>query len=113
MFLFAHPSTATRTCVPLLSTIAVLIALLPLSPALAQTIQGSIIGTVKDNTGAVVPGASVTLTNTGEGTTRTLTSGDSGDFVFNDSKSGVYTISVTHEGFGKWTAADVNFYDRE
>ncbi len=87
--------------------------LLPFSSAIAQTIQGSIIGTVKDTTGAVVPRAIVTLTNNGEGSIRTTTSGDSGDFVFNDSKSGLYTISVTCEGFGKWVATNIHLSARQ
>lgn len=107
-----RPVTCSRRLL-LLLLLAVVGALLPFSSALAQTIQGSIIGTVKDTTGAVVPGAIVTLTNNGEGITRTTTAGDSGDFIFNDSKSGLYTISVTREGFGKWVAANIHLSARQ
>ena len=113
MPLFSGQSMTSFRRFFLLSLTAVLGIFLPLSSALAQTIQGSIIGTVMDTTGAVVPGATVTLTNTGEGTTRTLTSGESGDYVFNDSKAGIYTISVTRNGFQRWIAANINLSARQ
>jgi hypothetical protein len=68
-----------------------------------QSIQGSIIGTVKDTAGAVVPGASVVLTSLDQGTVRTTTSNDSGDYQFGDAKAGKYSIEVTLAGFEKWT----------
>ena len=80
MSLFSRTPRTLLSILAPLSFVAILTTLLPLAPALAQTIQGSIIGTVKDTTGAVVPGATITLTNTGEGTTRTLTSGRLGRF---------------------------------
>lgn len=68
----------------------------------AQTTQGSIVGTVKDPGGAVVRGATVTLTNAGEGTSReTLTNGV-GDYRFVDVKAGHYSLQVVAPGFEKW-----------
>ena len=46
----------------------------------AQATQGAIIGSVKDAAGAVIPNATVTLTNTDEGTLRSLKSNSVGDF---------------------------------
>ena len=80
---------------------AVFLSLLSGSRLLAQTIQGTILGTVKDQAGAVVPGATVNLLNTDEGASRSTTSNASGDFVFLDSKAGRYTITVTRDGFQK------------
>ena len=73
----------------------------------AQATQGAIIGVVKDTTGAVVPGASVKLTNTDEGTVRTVKTNDVGDFRFADAKAGRYTVEVTAPNFLKWSATDV------
>ena len=73
----------------------------------AQATQGSIIGTVKDAKGAVVPGASVTLTNTDEGEARTTTTNGVGDYRFPDSKAGHYTVQVTSPGFDTWSATGV------
>lgn len=58
---------------------------------------GSISGTVKDNTGGIIPGASVTLSNEG-GTVRTVTTGADGSYVFRGIGAGVYTISATYSG---------------
>ncbi|MGA3133413.1 MAG: carboxypeptidase-like regulatory domain-containing protein [Terracidiphilus sp.] len=74
--------------------------LLPLSilPANAQY-GASLQGTVTDTTGAVVPGASVTLVD--EETNRTIiaVSGNTGLFTFNQLAPSQYTISVSREGF--------------
>ncbi len=73
----------------------------------AQATQGSIIGTVKDAKGAVVPNASVTLINTDEGEQRTATTNGVGDYRFLDSKAGHYTVHVTVPGFETWEATGV------
>ena len=73
----------------------------------AQSIQGSVIGTVHDAAGAVVSGATVTLTNLSEGTMRTTVSGATGDYQFIDTKAGRYTVEVTANGFEKWAATNL------
>jgi hypothetical protein len=69
----------------------------------AQTIQGTVLGTVKDNTGGAVPGARVVLHNDDDGTERTLTSSGSGEYEFDDAKAGHYSLSVSRDGFETWT----------
>ena len=61
-------SFSLRSIFKLLSLVLVL-AISALS-ASAQSTQGTIVGTVKDANGSLVPGANVTLTNTDEGTVR-------------------------------------------
>lgn len=68
----------------------------------AQTIQGIVLGTVTDSSGAVVSGAAVTLRNLGEGTTRTATSNEQGDYTFVDVPAGSYAVSITRQGFETW-----------
>ena len=68
----------------------------------AQSTQGSIIGSVKDTAGAVIPNATVTLTNTNEGTVRTTTSNGVGDYHFEDVKAGHYSVEVSAPSFEKW-----------
>lgn len=79
----------------------------------AQSIQGSILGTVRDKVGAVVPGATATLTNLDEGTTRTTLSNGAGDYQFIDVKAGRYTVEVEQNGFQKWSATNVTLAARQ
>lgn len=96
-----HHAVSVRKCV--LIGLFFLLSLTVSLPANAQATQGSIIGSVKDLSGAVVPRASVTLTSDEEGTVRTTESNALGDYRFLDVKAGHYTVSVTAPGFAKWT----------
>jgi hypothetical protein len=64
-----------------------------------QTTNGLITGVVTDSTGASVPGAAVTVTNSGTGVTRNATSNDSGIYVVPQLAPGNYSVSVTKQGF--------------
>jgi hypothetical protein len=67
-------------------------------PALCQTItSGDVSGSVKDTTGAVVPGATVTI-RSDTGDTRTQTTDSSGTFRFTFLKPGNYTVSAVAAG---------------
>jgi hypothetical protein len=78
------------------------LALLPLlvvSALFAQTITtGDITGTVKDQTGAVVPNATVDLKSRDTGETRSVTAGSSGEYRFTTLKPGNYQISAATPG---------------
>jgi len=67
--------------------------------ALAQTGSGRIAGSVKDGTGAVISGSSVSLTNTATGVTQTTTSNGEGIFNFPVVSIGQYELDVTANGF--------------
>src|SRR2546425_6278047 len=93
--------TFTRRCSSLMLSIfavVMLIATLGIT-APAQTITGSISGTVTDLTGGVLVGATVTLQSDQTGTTRTATANEEGRFSFAALKPGVYTIFVEQRGF--------------
>ncbi len=78
----------------------VLTALLAMAtPALAQFETASIVGTVKDVTGAVVPGAKVTLTNTATGVTAERVSDTNGNYEFFTVRIGSYLITAEKTGF--------------
>jgi hypothetical protein len=55
--------------------------LCPAGSVYGQAVYGSIFGTVTDTTGAVIPNASIVVTDEGKGTTVTLTSNESGEFT--------------------------------
>ncbi|MGD0890938.1 MAG: TonB-dependent receptor [Terracidiphilus sp.] len=62
---------------------------------------GTIIGSVSDPTGAVIPHASVTITNTGTGIVTPATTGDNGLFTVPALPFGTYTVSASANQFGK------------
>ena len=67
--------------------------------AYAQEARGSIQGRVTDPTGAIVPGATVTVTNTATNTSRRLTTNDTGYYEANLLEPSSYTVSVEAQGF--------------
>ena len=68
--------------------------------ALAQVTTADIVGRVTDSTGAVLPGATVTITNEGTGDVRSAPTTASGDFAFNILPIGTYAVKVELQGFG-------------
>jgi hypothetical protein len=83
--------------------VAVFALCLPL--ASAQETTGNIQGTVKDPTGAVVAGATVTAT--GAQRTFNATTNEGGEYNFNNLQPGVYTVTATGAGFGTVTRENV------
>src|SRR2546428_2744380 len=73
-------------------------------PARAQTSTGGIAGVVRDESGAAVPGATVTITDarTG-GIARILASGPNGAYAVPNLSPGLYVVSAELKGFGKAT----------
>ncbi|WP_263418318.1 TonB-dependent receptor [Terriglobus albidus] len=69
------------------------------APLLAQNTTADVVGTVTDESGAVIPNAKVELTNIETHETRTLTSGDGGEYVFTLLKPSRYSLVVTAAGF--------------
>jgi len=67
----------------------------------AQVDTGAILGTIKDQTGAVMPGAKVSLTNEGTNLTITTSAGPDGTYTFAPVKIGVYAVSAEAAGFSK------------
>ncbi len=85
----------------LLSTVLFLAFTFVASNAFAQVTSGTIFGTVKDPTGAMVKGATVTIADPSNGLTRTVTTSDSGEFSAPGLYPGTYTITVEAKGFKK------------
>src|SRR4029450_5464948 len=79
----------------------VLLGLALLAPriAAAQAVSGTILGTVKDSTGAVLGGAKGSVTNGGPGFTRTVTTDAAGDYTIPQIPTGKYTVLAELEGF--------------
>src|SRR5207253_6395100 len=71
---------------------------LPL-PLLAQTSRGAIAGTVLDNSGAAVPGASVEAKEPHTGSTYATQSTDTGNYIFSELPPGSYDLTFSKSGF--------------
>src|ERR1700729_4332292 len=67
--------------------------------ALAQTTAGRVLGTLTDQSGAAVPGATVSITDAQRGIARTVTTDDSGVYAVPDLQPGTYKIHVEAKGF--------------
>ena len=88
------------------------VLLLSAVPVMAQT--GGITGTVKDQTGAVLPGVTVTIANTGTNAERTAITDERGDYTVTLLPIGVYRLQAELPGFKKGVAENikVNANDR-
>lgn len=82
-------------------SLAIVFAIQPLS-AHAQ-FRGSIQGSVTDQSGAIIPGATVTLTDLGTNNVLTTTSNSSGVYAFNGLAPDRYSLTVEQSGFNKKT----------
>ena len=87
-------SLALRLC-----CCALLMVATTASAALAQSVSGTILGTVTDSSGAIVAGAKVTILNEGTALTRTVTSDANGEYTAPSLPTGTYTVMSEMSGF--------------
>lgn len=74
----------------------------------AQEITGTLVGSVRDGSGSIVPGATVTITDSQKNTVvRTVTTDDEGNFSAPNLNVGIYTISVEVANFKKSVQTEV------
>src|SRR5438093_10501632 len=73
----------------------------------AQTINATVGGTVADASGALIPGVTVTATNTGTGIVSTVVTNESGAYNFASLQPGTYKLSAELPGFQTQTYTDV------
>src|SRR5882762_1821711 len=75
--------------------------------ASAQSASSTINGLVQDKTGAVIPGAQVTITNQNTGARIQTVANNDGSFSMTSLQSGTYEVTITKEGFQRITERDV------
>ena len=94
-------SSSLRSLRNTLGTAALLLALAVALPfnALAQTFRGGINGTVTDQSGAVVPGATINAVETDTNVSHKTISSSGGEFSFQEMPLGTYSITITASGF--------------
>jgi hypothetical protein len=74
----------------------------------AQVLYGTIVGNVKDASGALVPGAAITVTNIQTNQTFETVSGNAGTYTVSNLLPGTYTVKVSLTGFKEFLASGVN-----
>ena len=80
---------------------------LTIQPASAQVLYGSAVGTVGDQSGAVVAGAAITMTNKSTGVVREITTGTDGRYAFPNLLAGSYDLKVSVAGFRTYTQTNL------
>jgi len=91
---FVSRSSAVLAC-----WVVAFLVLMPASARLSAQTFGSISGHISDATGAVIPGATVTLTNTATNTSRSTVTTAAGDYTFPDVPTATYAIKIERSGF--------------
>src|SRR5437763_2016077 len=86
---------------------SLLIACVAVSPAAAQQVTASITGQVTDPTGAPIPGAKVTATDTQRGTPYTTTTNAEGRYSVSNLAVGTYNVKVENQGFQTATQSNL------
>ena len=92
---------------PALLMLVFLLAPLFLPAVPAQVLYGSIVGNVKDSTGGVLPGATITVTHNETKATRETTTDTNGAYRFPTVQTGTYNIVVSMTGFQAFTRNNV------
>src|SRR5690349_18761966 len=87
-----------------------LIVPLLLAPVYGQKITGTISGSVTDPTGAMVPDATVTITNAETGLVRTTTTNSAGDYSAPDLPPGTYKVVIRQANFKESITKNVELH---
>ena len=82
-----------------LAVLPLLLLLLPVAPLHAQATKASLVGTITDSSGAVVPGAEITITEINTNISRTMPTNESGNYVFSNLNPGTYRVEAKLTGF--------------
>src|SRR2546427_1928473 len=90
--------------------VTAIVALIALGTCLifAQTSTATILGVVKDTSGALVPGVSITVKHSESGLTRTVVSGERGSYTVPLLPVGAYEITTTMPGFKQVVRSGIN-----
>lgn len=90
--------------------LGVTLGLLASIPIVAQSGRGTLTGTVKDTVGAVVPKASLNLTEQSTGSRYKTVSSAEGIYTFPELPPGTYTLTVEVPGFESYTQSGISVY---
>ena len=104
-----HPHTSnTPVALLVCALVAMLVGTFAVpSTVYAQAVTGTLLGNVTDSSGAAVPGATVTATETQTNIARTAVSNETGHYLFSSLKNGTYTVEAELQGFRKLVRQNV------
>ncbi len=89
------------------TSLVVILVILAVGSSVAQLFPGRITGVVRDAQGALIPGATVMLSNPTTGLERTVTTDDAGNFHFLELPIGTFRLTITKQGFGTSIITDI------
>src|SRR6202521_5811047 len=99
---------------PFITALSVATSLLFLvSPGFGQTTFGTILGTITDPSGSVMPNVTITVTNEGENISHNVTSDAQGNYQAENLKAGKYTVTAQVGGFKEVTVKDILLIARQ
>lgn len=96
-----------KTAFSRFASLVVVLMTLAVGSSVAQLFPGRITGTVRDAQGAVIPGATVKLSNPTTGQERTVTTDDTGNFSFPELAIGTFRLTITKQGFATSVVTDI------
>src|ERR1700730_4389574 len=96
-----------KTAFSRFASLVVVLMTLAVGSSIAQLFPGRVTGTVRDAQGAVIPGATVKLSNPTTGLERTVTTDDTGNFNFPELALGTFRLTTTKQGFGTSVVTDI------
>src|SRR2546425_1772055 len=108
----AHKSGSLLIQVYRLAVLAALLELFAVS-GLAQSTFGQFVGTVKDPSGAVIAGCTITAKNLGTSATRTVSTDETGSYTMVNLEPGDYEITMEQPGFQKVTRSNLQLLARQ
>lgn len=83
------------------------VLVLAISGLSGQSVTATLVGTVQDETGAIITGAKLTLVQKATQSTRTAESDNSGNYVFNLLRPGAYALTASKDGFKRAVVDDI------
>ncbi len=106
---FSAPTTKGKTPGRLLGFLSLLFVLIAAAsgPAWSQAVNGRLVGTVTDASGAGVPNADLAIVETQTGVSHAAKTNESGNWIVPDVPPGVYSVDVTAKGFKKEVRKDI------
>src|SRR6185437_12084551 len=84
------------------------LSLAPAEALFAQAVNATLLGTVTDASGASIPNATITITETNTGVSRTAKTNESGNYTVPDLPPGEYSVTVESTGFKKETRPQID-----